>query len=68
MAAISFIENYEDGSVALYNLKDDSGEQNDLKKEQPEKVVEMRKKLHAWYKKHDAKFLVSKGENEAWKP
>jgi len=62
------LENYEDGSCALYNLKTDPGETNDLSKEQSEKASAMRAKLHAWYKKHDAKFLVSKGKKEAWKP
>jgi len=54
------LENYEDGSVALYNLKEDIGEQNNLVEEHPEKVTEMRAKLHKWYQSFDAKFLQSR--------
>ena len=62
------LENYEDGSVALYNLKKDIGETTDISKEHPGKVIEMRDKLHAFYQKHDAKFLQIKGDKEPWKP
>lgn len=62
------LENYENGSVALYNMKEDIGELNDLSKEYPEKVVEMKAKLHAWYKSHDAKFLGGRGEKKPWRP
>lgn len=51
------IQNYEDGSFELYNLKNDIGETKDLAKENPEKVAEMKKKLYAWYKDTGAKFL-----------
>ncbi|MGJ8634385.1 MAG: sulfatase [Luteolibacter sp.] len=62
------VENYEDGSVALYNLKDDIGEKNDLAATQPERVGEMRAKLHGWYEEVGAKFLQPKGGNEPWRP
>jgi len=62
------LENYEDGSIALYNLKEDIGEKNDLSAEMPEKAAALKEKLHQFYKKHDAKFLLSKGEKEAWRP
>jgi len=68
MGEFKLVENYEDGSVALYNLTQDIGESTDLSEKHPEKVSEMRKKLHAFYKKHDAKFLQKKGEEEPWKP
>jgi len=42
------IESYEDMHVELYNLKEDVGEKNDLSQKLPEKVAELRDKLHAW--------------------
>lgn len=63
------IERYEDGRVHLYNLKKDIGERNDLVLSMPEKVSEMRKKLHSWYKEVDAKFLEENGQSEKpWRP
>jgi len=63
------IERFEDGRVHLYNLKQDIGESKDLASEQPRRVNRMRKKLHAWYKQVDAKFLQPKGDNERpWCP
>ena len=62
-------ERYEDGSLELYNLKEDIGEQNDLAKENPERVEEMRGRLHKWYQDLDAKFLQRKKKGPApWKP
>jgi len=68
MGDFKLLENYEDGSVALYNLRKDVGEQVDLAAQMPEKVQEMRTLLHAFYKKHGAKFLSSKGAEKAWRP
>ncbi len=63
------IENYEDGSVRLFNLKDDISETTDLSSQHPEKVVEMRDKLHGWYKDVGAKFLRKiDGGPEPWSP
>lgn len=62
------VERYEDGRVHLYNLKDDIGEQNDLAAQQPERVEQMRKRLHAWYKSVDAQFLREKDGNMPWQP
>ena len=42
------IEWYEDGSLELYNLRDDLGEKTNLAAGQPEKVKQLRDKLHAW--------------------
>jgi arylsulfatase A len=42
------IEFYEDMRVELYNLKDDIGEAEDLAGRMPEKVAELRNRLHAW--------------------
>ena len=62
-------ERYEDGRVHLYNLKEDIGEQKDLASSMPEKVKEMRKKLHLWYKEVNAKFLQEKGNSgKPWRP
>ena len=62
-------ERYEDGRVHLYNLKDDLGEQNDIASKHPEKVKQMRARLHAWYKTVDAKFLQQKADGpKPWQP
>ena len=42
------IEFYEDMRVELYNLRDDIGEQHDLAAKMPDKVNELRARLHAW--------------------
>ena len=64
-----FIERLEDGQTHLFNLKEDIGEKHDLAKEHPERVAEMRKKLHDWYKAVDAKFLSAKpGGPEPFQP
>ena len=63
------IENYENGAVYLYNLRDDVGEQKDLAAAQPDRVAAMRAKLHAWYRETGAKFLRAKpGGPEPWQP
>ena len=61
-------ERYEDGRVHLYNLKKDIGEQSDLAAQQPERVEQMRKRLHAWYKSVDAQFLREKDGKTPWHP
>ncbi len=63
------LENYEDGTFKLFNLKKDIGELNDLSKQTPEKAAAMRAKLHAWYQAKDAKFLQPKKNGKTpWKP
>ncbi|MEJ6644898.1 MAG: sulfatase [Akkermansiaceae bacterium] len=63
------VERYEDGRVHLYNLKDDIGEQKDVKEGNEELVEKMRKRLHAWYLDVDAKFLQEKkGSGKPWRP
>lgn len=44
------IEFFSDMRVELYNLRDDIGEQRNLAAEMPEKVTELRNRLHAWRK------------------
>lgn len=69
MGDFKLFERYEDGRVHLYNLKDDIGEQKDLASSMPEKVKEMRQKLHLWYKDVNAKFLQEKGNSgKPWTP
>ncbi|MEZ4699157.1 MAG: sulfatase [Rhodothermales bacterium] len=42
------IEHYDDGSVELYRLSDDLGEQRDLSADMPEKAAALRSRLDAW--------------------
>ena len=42
------LEYFENGTVQLFNLRDDPGEQHDLAGEQPGKVEDLRNMLHAW--------------------
>ena len=63
------IERFEDGRVHLYNLRLDIGEREDLAFAHPERVAQMRAKLHAWYEQVGAKFLERKGDGpEPWRP
>ena len=62
------IERFENGVVHLYNLRKDIEEQHDLDTEYPEKVNELRTKLHNWYKETDARFLQAKDGKQPWRP
>jgi len=42
------VEQYEDGSVELYNLARDFGETTNLANQQPERAAELRSKLRDW--------------------
>lgn len=42
------IENLDDGSVELYNLKNDIGEAKDLSAELPDRAAELRRDLQQW--------------------
>ncbi len=44
------IENFDDGSVELYDLKNDLSEKRDLAKQMPGKAADLRQKLAAWRK------------------
>jgi len=69
MGEWKLVENYEDGSVELYNLKRDEGEKRDLAAKEAERVKTMRAKLHAWYREVGAKFLRAKeGGAAPWAP
>jgi len=63
------IERFEDGRVHLYDLQNDMGERQDLASQYPQRVEQMRSRLHAWYKQVDAKFLQARGDNQKpWRP
>jgi arylsulfatase A-like enzyme len=49
------IEWYEDGSIELYNLREDIGERYDLAGDMPEKAGELRELLHRWREEVDAR-------------
>jgi arylsulfatase A-like enzyme len=63
------IERFEDGRTHLYNLADDPGEQKDISDQKPAQVASMKRQLHDWYQKVDAKFLSAKENGpEPWQP
>jgi arylsulfatase A len=45
---LKLIERYEDGSLELYNLKDDIGETKNLADQMPQKAAELRQMLDQW--------------------
>ena len=49
------LEYFENGTVQLFNLKEDLGEQNNLATTEPERTSKLLSKLRAWRKKVDAK-------------
>ncbi len=54
------IEYFEDGTIELYNLKDDLSEKNDLAGSMPEKAEELHRTLIEWRKNVDAPVPVEK--------
>lgn len=68
MGKFKLFERYEDGRVHLYDLEADIGESNDLADSMPDRVQQMRSRLHDWYKTVDAKFLQPKDGNTPWRP
>ncbi len=52
------IENYEDGSLELYNLKDDLGEKNNLAGKMPDKAKQLETKLDAWRRETGAQMML----------
>ena len=42
------MEWFEDGSVELYNLRGDPGEEKDLSEEEPERARELLERLREW--------------------
>ena len=49
------LEYFENGTVQLYDLENDLGEQNDISKERPEITQELLKMLQDWRQQTDAK-------------
>ena len=69
MGDFKLIERFEDGRVHLYDLQNDIGERQDLAGQYPQRVKEMRGRLHAWYRQVNAKFLQAKDDNQnPWRP
>jgi arylsulfatase A-like enzyme len=59
------IEFLADKRVELYNLRDDISEKHDLASQMPEKVNELRDRLHAWRKEVGAQMPT---RNSAYNP
>ena len=55
MGDYKLIERYEDGSVELYHLSKDIGEQEDLSKQKPDLAREMKAQLDRWLRETGAK-------------
>jgi arylsulfatase A-like enzyme len=51
------IEYFENGSVQLFNLKEDIGERNDLAESEPDKARELREMLHQWRENINAQMM-----------
>jgi arylsulfatase A-like enzyme len=62
------IEFLADRRVELYNLKDDIGEQHDLASQMPDKVEELRKRLHAWREEIGAQMPTRNPKHHPSKP
>jgi arylsulfatase A-like enzyme len=52
------IEYYENGSVQLFDLKNDLAEEHDLSKAKPDKVLELRERLRDWRERVGAKMMA----------
>ena len=53
------LEYFENGTLQLFNLKNDIGEQNDLSKIEIKKTKELKEKLHQWREKIGAQMMMS---------
>jgi arylsulfatase A-like enzyme len=62
------IEYFSDMRVELYNLREDVGEQNDLATKMPDKVEELRARLHAWRKEVGAQMPTPNPKYDPSKP
>ena len=60
------LEYFENETVQLFNLRDDIGEQHNLAKSNPEKVAELRSKLHAW--RNDVSAMMTTRKNSPRRP
>ena len=63
------IERYEDGRVHLFDLDTDPGELVDVAADHPDRVTDLRARLHEWYEDVDARFLRPReGGPMPWRP
>lgn len=62
------IEFYNDLTVELYNLSDDISEGRDLSKQEPNRVAELRDRLHQWQRSVDAQFATSNPNYDPSRP
>lgn len=53
------VENFEDGSAELFNLRQDRGELNNLAAAEPARAEDLRRKLAAWRKTVGARMPIS---------
>jgi len=58
------IENYEDGRLELFNLKDDLSEQSDLAEKMPDKALELEEKLDLWRRQVEAQMMMPNPDYE----
>lgn len=65
---LKLIEFLADNRVELYNLRDDIGEQHDLAASMPDKVDELRKRLHAWREEVGAQMPTRNPKYDPSKP
>lgn len=56
------LEYFENGTVQLFNLREDIGEQNDLSLVEPERAARLREKLHAWRRTVSANMMLPNPE------
>lgn len=61
------VEQYEDGSVELFNLASDPGEKNDLAEKEPARAAELKAKLASWRRSVGAQEPVPNPEFDAAK-
>ncbi len=68
---LKLIEYFENGTVQLFDLDKDIAELNDIAKQNPEKVKELRDMLHQWQKSVNAKMMEPNPDyvagREPWK-
>ena len=59
------LEYFENGSIQLFDLELDIGEQHDLAKKKPELAQSLKLKLHAWRERVDADMMKKKEDGGA---
>jgi arylsulfatase A-like enzyme len=62
------LEYFENGTVQLFNLKNDIGEQHDLSRTEPAKVAQLRTLLHDWRKAVSARMMAPNPAHAEEKP